>query len=102
MAACPSGSDADTRQPPGSPSDATARSGPGFDIRIYDVAKGQSHQLTNGEGSNESPAFAPNGRHLAFTSTRAGKVQVFTIARDGKGLTQITRTGNNWYPNWSH
>ena len=78
-----------------------ARSGPGFDIRIYDVAKQTSHQLTNGEGSNESPAFAPNGRHLAFTSTRAGKVQIFTIARDGKGLTQITRTGNNWYPNWS-
>jgi TolB protein len=78
-----------------------ARSGPGFDIRIYDVATGQSHQLTNGEGSNESPAFAPNGRHLAFTSTRAGKVQIFTIGRDGKGLAQVTHTGNNWTPNWS-
>jgi TolB protein len=78
-----------------------ARSGPGFDIRIYDVASGQSHQLTSGEGSNESPAFAPNGRHLAFTSTRAGKVQVFTIARDGKQITKITSAGNNWTPNWS-
>jgi TolB protein len=78
-----------------------ARSGPGFDIRIYDVATGQSHQVTNGEGSNESPAFAPNGRHLAFTSTRAGKTQIFTIARDGKQLTQVTRTGENWTPNWS-
>ena len=78
-----------------------ARSGPGFDIRIYDVATGQSRQLTNGEGSNESPAFAPNGRHLAFTSTRAGKVQIFTIARDGKNLTQVTRAGDNWTPNWS-
>jgi TolB protein len=78
-----------------------ARSGPGFDIRIFDVATGQSHQLTNGEGSNESPTFAPNGRHLAFTSTRAGKVQVFTIARDGKNLTKITSAGNNWTPNWS-
>jgi TolB protein len=79
-----------------------ARSGPGFDIRIYDVATGQSRQLTHGEGSNESPAFAPNGRHLAFTSTRAGKVQIFTIARDGKDLAQVTRAGNNWTPNWSH
>jgi TolB protein len=78
-----------------------ARSGPGFDIRIYDVATGQSHQVTNGEGSNESPAFAPNGRHLAFTSTRAGRTQIFTIARDGKQLTQVTRTGENWTPNWS-
>ena len=41
-------------------------------------------QLTFGEGSNESPAYSPNGRHLAFTSTRAGKVQVFTVARDGQ------------------
>ena len=79
-----------------------ARSGPGFDIRIYDVATGQSRQLTNGEGSNESPAFAPNGRHLAFTSTRAGKVQIFSIARDGKQLTKLTSTGDNWTPNWSH
>jgi len=79
----------------------SARSGPGFDIRIYDVATQQSRQLTNGEGSNESPAFAPNGRHLAFVSTRAGKAQVFTIARDGKQLTKITSVGNNWTPNWS-
>jgi TolB protein len=78
-----------------------ARSGPGFDIRIYDVATGVSHQVTSGEGSNESPAFAPNGRHLAFTSTRAGRTQIFTIARDGKQLTQVTRTGENWTPNWS-
>jgi TolB protein len=78
-----------------------ARSGPGFDIRIYDVANQQSRQLTNGEGSNESPAFAPNGRHLAFTSTRAGKVQLFTVARDGNQLTKITSAGDNWTPNWS-
>lgn len=78
-----------------------ARSGPGFDVRIYDVATGQSRQVTNGEGSNESPVFAPNGRHLAFTSTRAGKVQIFVIARDGKYLTRITSAGNNWTPNWS-
>jgi TolB protein len=77
------------------------RSGPGFDIKIYDVAAGQTHVLTDGSGSNESPTFSPNGRHIAFTSTRQGKVQVFTIARDGKDLRQITRTGNNWYPHWS-
>ena len=49
-------------------------------------------QLTFGEGTNESPAFAPNGRHLAFTSTRSGKTQIFTIARDGKDLRQITQS----------
>lgn len=77
------------------------QSGPGFDVKVYDVATGQTRVLTDGLGSNESPSFSPNGRHIAFTSTRAGRVQIFTIGRDGKGLTQVTRTGNNWTPHWS-
>ncbi len=79
-----------------------ARTGPGNDIRVVDLATRQVRQLTFGEGTNESPAFAPNGRHIAFNSTRSGKEQVFTIARDGKDLRQITRTGNNKQPHWSN
>jgi len=78
-----------------------SRDGAGYDIRIYDVATGVSRTITDGIGSNESPAFSPNGRHLAFTSTRAGKAQIFIIDRDGKNLQQITRVGMNRYPNWS-
>ncbi len=78
-----------------------ARSGPAYDIRIFDLASGETRQITFGEGSNESPAYAPNGRHLAFMSTRSGRSQVYTIGRDGKGLRQITREGNNYTPNWS-
>jgi TolB protein len=79
----------------------SARSGPGHDIKILELGSGQIRQLTFGEGSNESPSYAPNGRHLAFTTTRWGKVQVATIARTGRDLRQITRTGNNQFPNWS-
>jgi TolB protein len=79
-----------------------ARTGPGYDIRIYDVANNTSKTLTDGIGSNESPAFSPNGRHIAFTSTRNGKIQIFTIDRTGENLRQITREGNNKFPNWSH
>jgi TolB protein len=78
------------------------RSGPGYDVKIYDLATGQTRQVTFGEGSNESPAFSPNGRHLAFTSTRAGRVQIFTIGRDGRGAKQVTRDGNNYTPGWSN
>jgi TolB protein len=78
-----------------------AKTGPGFDIKVLDVASGSIRQLTFGEGTNESPAFAPNGRHIAFTSTRAGKEQIFTMSRDGKDIRQITRVGNNRQPNWS-
>ena len=79
----------------------TARTGPGNDIKVIDMATREVRQLTFGEGSNESPAFAPNGRHIAFTSTRAGKKQIFTIARTGKDLKQLTRSGNNEHPDWS-
>jgi TolB protein len=80
----------------------SARTGPGYDIKIYDLATGMTRQLTFGEGTNESPAYAPNGRHLAFTSSRAGRVQVFTIGRDGRGLKQVTRDGSNFTPSWSN
>jgi TolB protein len=78
-----------------------ARTGPGNDLKVKDLATGQVRQLTFGEGTNESPAYAPNGRHLAFMSTRSGKSQVFTMARDGRDLRQVTRQGNNYQPDWS-
>jgi TolB protein len=78
-----------------------ARTGPGYDIKVLNIASGDIRQITFGEGSNESPAWAPNGRHLAFTSTRSGRTQVFTVDLDGKNVRQITRDGNNFFPNWS-
>jgi TolB protein len=78
-----------------------ARTGPGMDIKVVSLATREVRQLTFGEGTNESPSWAPNGRHLAFMSTRSGKSQIFLIARDGKNLKQITKTGNNQYPDWS-
>jgi TolB protein len=78
------------------------RTGPGYDIKIFEFASGDTRQITFGEGSNESPAYSPNGRHIAFTSTRSGKTQIFTVARDGKNVRQVTRLGNNFTPDWSH
>jgi TolB protein len=79
----------------------SSRSGAGNIIKIFDFANRNSRALTDAIGNNESPAFSPNGRHVAFVSTRAGKEQIFTIHRDGSGLRQITRAGNNRYPHWS-
>ena len=78
------------------------RTGGGFDIKVFDLATGQTKQITSGEGSNESPAYSPNGRHIAFASSRAGRWQIFTIARDGRNPRQITREGNNYTPAWSN
>ena len=57
--------------------------------------------LTDGRGTNESPAVAPNGRHIAFVTTRWGRSHIGVVHRDGRGgVRQITQVGNNGYPNW--
>lgn len=68
---------------------------------MLDIATGERRQLTFGEGSSESPAYSANGRHIVFSSTRAGKRQLFTIGRTGKDLRQLTSVGNNQTPDWS-
>ncbi len=79
-----------------------ARTGPStFDIKVLDLATRERRQITFGEGSSESPAYAANGRHLAFSSTRAGKRQIFVIDRMGKDVRQLTKAGNNQTPAWS-
>lgn len=75
--------------------------GAGFDIKVLDVATGTVRAITTGEGSNESPAFSPTGRHIAFTTTRWGRTQIAVVGRDGRGVKQITRSGENKFPNWS-
>ncbi len=80
----------------------SSRTGPGHDIKVLELATNEVRQLTFGLGSNESPSYSPNGRHIAFTSTRgSGMKQIYTIGRDGNGLRRITSAGNNEMPAWS-
>jgi TolB protein len=79
----------------------TARTGPGYDIKVLNLATSETRQLTFGEGTNEAPAWAPNGRHLAFWSTRSGRPQIYTVDYDGQNIRQLTRDGNNQQPHWS-
>ena len=76
--------------------------GPGYDIKVVDLATNEVRQLTFGQGTNESPSYSANGRHLVFSSTRgSGNKQIYVIGRDGRGLRQITYMGNNEMPSWS-
>jgi TolB protein len=72
----------------------------GFDIKVVDLATLAVRQLTFGP-QNESPTFSPTGRHIAFTSTRSGSQQIWTMTRLGEDLRQVTHVGNNSTASWS-
>jgi TolB protein len=77
-------------------------SGAGHDVAVYDLLSQQVRVLTNGLGSNESPSVAPNGRHIAFRTTRFGREQIAILDYPtGGNIRRITTEGNNSYPNWS-
>lgn len=71
-----------------------------FDVVVQDLLTNQIRQLTSQRGLNESPSWAPNGRHLVFTSTRTGDSQLFTVNRDSSKLRQITFEGSSRTPGW--
>jgi len=76
--------------------------GPGHDIAIYDTLRNEVRVLTDGFGSNESPSVAPNGRHIAFTTTRWGREQIAIVDYPtGRNVRRITEAGANSFPDWS-
>ena len=61
-------------------------------------------RLTDGvRARTSSPTFAPNGRHIAFVTTRWGKEQIAIVDITGRrdSIRRVTESGNNRYPNWS-
>jgi TolB protein len=75
--------------------------GPGHDIVLIDVTTRKTIVLTDSIGDNESPAFAPNGRHVAFRTSRYGKDQIAIVSITGKIQRRVTEVGNNTSPSWS-
>jgi TolB protein len=73
----------------------------GHDIDVYDFSTKQTRRITDGNATNESPTFAPNGRHLMYFTTRWGKPQIAEIDIDGQNLRRMTTAGANTYPSWS-
>ena len=71
-----------------------------FNLFLMDVASRRVDQLTHGTGRNENPNFAPDGRHLVFSSNRHGKMQIYTMLADGNDVKQLTSQGRNEMPIW--
>ncbi len=65
-----------------------------FDICLYDLTTGQTRNLTPStpEIINPEIAWAPDGKHLAFTSNREGKFATYTLSlQNPADIRRVTR-----------
>ncbi|MBE2238925.1 MAG: PD40 domain-containing protein [Caldilineaceae bacterium] len=63
----------------------------GNTIRLVDASTGEEQLLlTDGSTGNIDPAWSPDGKQLAFVSTRSGASEVWLVNVDGTNLRQLT------------
>ncbi|MCX6999504.1 MAG: DPP IV N-terminal domain-containing protein, partial [Candidatus Sumerlaeota bacterium] len=72
-----------------------------FHVFIMNVDGSNWIQLTSGSCSDEDRTWAPDGRHIAFTSDRSGRSQIYVMNDDGSNVIQLTTDGTNQSPSWS-
>ncbi len=63
---------------------------PEFDIYMADLDGNIVKKLTNSPGYDAEAVVSPDGKKIAFTSTRSGDLELWTMDIDGTNLKQIT------------
>lgn len=61
-----------------------------YNIWRVDPAGGKPQQITFGSSNNYQPAVAPDGKRIAFVSSRTGKKQIWLTDAEGKQFQQLT------------
>jgi TolB protein len=73
-----------------------------FDLYVYDLSSARTTRLTQDEGNNENPCWSPDGRFIAFSSTRTGRSELYIMAVDGSGVRKVGDIpGFSSTPSWS-
>lgn len=76
-----------------------------FDLIVYYMESGQKTQLTDGEYEESYPAWAPDDRHIVYSSDfggKHGKLNLYVLAPDGETTNRLTQ--GDWkdsYAIWS-
>ncbi len=60
------------------------------DIYIQATGGTSVTQLTNDGADDSGPVFSPDGKTIAFASTRAGSWDLYTMDFDGRNVVQVT------------
>ncbi len=61
-----------------------------YDIFVSDLKGNIVKQLTNTAGYDAEATVSPDGKHIVFTSTRSGDLELWVMDIDGKNQQQIT------------
>jgi len=70
------------------------------EIYVVDRIGFPPRQLTAVGGLNTAPVWSPDGTHLAFTSRRDGRDDIYVINDDGSGLVRLTSADEHGRPDW--
>lgn len=71
-----------------------------FQIRTIRATGGTPKLLTS-EGQNEQPSWAPDARHIVFTSTRTGVRQLWVLDTESNRIRQLTKSAGSRLASWS-
>jgi Tol biopolymer transport system component len=68
---------------------------------VLDLTTSAVTQITDSPYRNECPSWSPDGTRILFHSNRSGDFDIWSMAPDGTGLTQLTQDSHSdGYPVW--
>jgi Tol biopolymer transport system component len=96
-------SDRPTWSPAVSPDGTTIAMQAGGDIELIPAAGGATTRLTTARANGMSPAWSPDGRRIAFVTTRNGRPELYTMTPDGENQQPLVSMPNGAAidPRWS-
>ena len=74
-----------------------------LEIYVMDADGGNQERLTNNPAHDVEPDWFPDGRKIAFASSRdGGQAQIYVMDADGKNVIRLTDgPGQKYDPDWS-